>query len=335
MLQIGKNITAFQDKLEKIGLQQIYHIISNRKSPLKTQIEQLRTIKTVDEKQYRKLKTRLPYFTCARFSPPFRKKDNFAAIEFFVLDIDHLHKNNVNPNLIREKLALDERIYLLFRSPGYDGLKIVCRLNEKCFDPGKYSMFYKIFAKQFATQYNLQNCVDLRTSDVTRACFISFDPQAYFNHRAQTVDINTILTIQDQFELKQINKQIDADIKKFEKQNQQNLPTKENLNKDTLQEIRQTLNPKRKKKEKVIFVPEKLNEVIETVVKEFEQRNIKVAQITNINYGKKIRVEIDNYFAELNLFYGKKGFTVVKTPKRQSNTQLLDIAYDLLCNIFY
>lgn len=37
--------------------------------------------------------------------------------------------------------------------------------------------------------------------------------------------------------------------------------------------------------------------------------------------------------AEINVFYGKRGFSVVKTPKRGSNDGLADISNRVLCEL--
>ena len=55
--------------------------------------------------------------------------------------------------------------------------------------------------------------------------------------------------------------------------------------------------------------------------------------VNNINYGKKMVFVINNIWAEINIFYGKKGFSVVKTPKHGSNSELADIVQKILCEL--
>lgn len=54
-----------------------------------------------------------------------------------------------------------------------------------------------------------------------------------------------------------------------------------------------------------------------------------------IHYGKQLRVGMDNLWAEVNLFYGKKGFTVVKTTKTGSTPELAELASQTLYQILY
>lgn len=87
------------------------------------------------------------------------------------------------------KQKADNRVVLCFVSPGEDGLKVLFRLKERCYDAGLYSLFYKIFVHDFAQQYNFQQVIDAKTCDVTRACFISVDADAYFNADATPIDL--------------------------------------------------------------------------------------------------------------------------------------------------
>lgn len=100
--------------------------------------------------------------------------------------------------------------------------------------------------------------------------------------------------------------------------------------------LKKKINPNIKvKKKKQIFVPEKLNEVIQKIEEKSNEVGLKMAVVTNINYGKKIKFEAGQYWCEINIFYGKKGFSIVKTPKNGSSTELADTANLLLCDILY
>jgi len=82
-------------------------------------------------------------------------------------------------------------------------------------------------------------------------------------------------------------------------------------------------------------VPPELEKIIDDVEQLVNKHQIKVEKISNIHYGKKFNFVLDNKKAEINLFYGKKGFTVVKSPKSGTHHELNDICYQLLCSIFY
>ena len=113
--------------------------------------------------------------------------------EYFVVDIDHIEEKELSINDLKTKFTQDKRVVLCFVSPGQDGLKLIFRLKERCYDAGIYSIFYKLFLSKFGAEYNIQQVIDTRTSDVARACFVSMDANAYYNPEAEPVDLNQYL----------------------------------------------------------------------------------------------------------------------------------------------
>ena len=55
-----------------------------------------------------------------------------------------------------------------------------------------------------------------------------------------------------------------------------------------------------------------------------------VTEIISIQYGKKIRIKMGLKEAEINLFYGRRGFTVVKSPRCGTNEELNDVSAQLI-----
>lgn len=331
-LQKGQSITQPRDRLSKISLETLYQSIYKPSAEIKSQLDRLRTIKTIDEKQYRKQKLLLPYVTTGIFNPPFRKTENFAAIRAFILDLDHISEHNKNLTELKIRLAQDDRVALLFESPGGDGLKVFFVLKEKCFDRQKYSLFYKVFVHKFAADYQLHGIIDTRTSDVTRACFLSEDAEAYFNPNPLLIEPDTYVNFESPAEIRE------AELFVKEEEHKQAPPEapQTELPDDLFAEIKQKLNPKLKvKKDKHIVVPEKLNTVMEEAEKVFTDKGISLKEVRDIHYGKKLLLEYKQYTAELNLFFGKRGFTVVKSPKKGTNADLRDLCYRLLCDFLY
>ena len=328
---IGNNISVFNDPLTKIIDESIHDLIKDPPNDTKTKIDQLRTIATIDNNQYRRLKTELPYITSGIFKPAFRKTENFAHINTFILDIDHLSDKELSVEGVKSMLAHDNRIFAMFTSPGNNGLKILFRMKERCYDHAQFSLFYKLFAKDFSLKYNLNQLIDIRTSDVTRACFLSYDPGCYFNINAELIQMEKYIDFSSVLEIKEIEQSLAV----FQKEN---LPAvheeeKQEICPDILQQIKQTLKPNIKtKKEKIIYVPEELERVIIMLTDKMKDLGIHVKGIENINYGKKFILEIKSFWAEVNVFYGKRGFSVVKTPKRGSNNDLAEIACKVICD---
>ncbi len=151
-MMFGKNITQMNDVLQKASIEQIYQWIKTSEK-LHTTIDTLRTMKNISLDAYHKSKRELPYFTSSVFNPPFRKKENFAYTQFMVIDIDHLHKEELFQ--LKEKLIHDEEIMLAFVSPGGDGIKVLCMFNEKIYDASIYTLLYKYYIRLFADRYQL------------------------------------------------------------------------------------------------------------------------------------------------------------------------------------
>ncbi|HPT40464.1 MAG TPA: CRISPR-associated primase-polymerase type B [Candidatus Paceibacterota bacterium] len=330
MIQIGRNITSPNDPLVKGDLNNLYQIITNPDDILITAINRLRTIQTIDQQKYRQLKTMLPYFVCGFFNPAYRRTENFAHISHFVIDIDHVREKELEVAALKQKICTDQRVAMAFISPSNNGIKLLFNLTAPCYDHGQFSVFYKIFAYAFSKQYGLDQVVDKRTSDVTRACFLSIDYKAYYNPDAEMIAMETFVNFENQVETKDALKLINE-----EEFVQPDLKEKAGpVESEVLEEIRRRLNPNiRVKPPKIIFVPETLNEIMDQVARRVEEFDIQIKSVENINYGKKMVFTVNNLWAELNIFYGKKGFTVVKTPKKGSNEELADIVQKILCEL--
>lgn len=327
MLTYGMHINQPNDPLQKVPVETIADKIRKPKPAFASRIEQLRQVRLIDEKQYSRLKVTLPYFCCGIFNPPFRRKENFASISYFTLDFDHFSAENLNKEETAEKLKADPDIRLLFTSPGGDGLKAVFALEEPCTDPGLYSHFYKSFAQVFTKKYGLEKVTDWVTHDVTRATFFSADEYAWDNFLAKPVKMADY--IQD--ELSPEFGSIEKSFAQAAKENNQEISAKEPLNDDTLLQIKSKLNPSYKpKRKKNIFVPEPFNEVVPLIKSALEKENISILSVQSIHYGKQFLVQMDTYRAELNVFYGKKGFSIVRTTKTGSNPELGELAYQII-----
>lgn len=334
MLLAGSNIRSSADALKKITVDYLYHSLRNPKPEISAKIRQLRIVSRLDAKQYSELKRALPYVVCGIFNPPFRRTENFAYIEYFMVDIDHLCAKGLTTAEVRKRIEEDKRIVLSFLSPGEDGLKILFRLKERCYDAGLYSLFYKAFVRQFSIKYQLEQVVDARTCDVCRACFISIDPDAYYAPEATAVDLQAYLDTSDVTGL--------LDMKStFSKEEKSQFSQKEEEYKivdpdtEVLTKIKELLNPKGQKltRKASVYVPERLNEVMVDLKIYIENTGVVVYDIVNIQYGKKLRMKTGLRQAEINFFYGKHGFSVVQSPRCGTSSELNQLMADLI-NVF-
>jgi len=328
MLQVGKNITQADDELHKVPVERIYQGIAHPKPAFSNQIKRLRMVRAMDPKQYNRLKRQLPYFVCGHFHPSNRRRAHFATIQHFVVDLDHFQAAGKDIGEVRARLNGDERVLLLFTSPGGDGLKVLFHLSEPCFDAGLYALFYKAFIQHLAQQYGLEKVIDARTHDVTRACFMSVDPDAHYRPEAEAVVLEQFFDPANPEAQREVAQQHKA----LRKQGPEDpRPEKEPLSDEVLLGIKQKLNPNfRPRKKRNYYVPPELESVMPQVEEKLQAMNMELAKTEPIQYGKKLTVTAGPHWAEVNVFFGKRGFSVVKTTKSGSNADLAAMAHQIL-----
>lgn len=328
MLYLGENITAANDTLQPIGEEQLLDRIVNPSDGFRAQIAQLRTIRTVDAKRYAELKRSLPYFVGSTFNPAFRRTDNFAYCSYFVLDFDHISEKGLNREQLCQTILSDNRVRLFFVSPSQDGFKLLFRLRERCYDAGIFSLFYRTFAHAFAAQYRIEQVIDAKTCDVTRACFLSFDPDAHYNPLAEDIDLNAFVNSSDAtslFDQKRAADRADKDSTPHPE------PSANEPDDDSIRKIKEVLGLYRAQKEAPkVFVPEQLNAVMEGLQNFLAEVDITITEVADINYGKKIKASLGHKRAECNLFYGKRGFTAVQSPRSGTDAELNAMLQELI-----
>lgn len=331
-LQYGTRITSPDDELQKVALTRIHQGIVQPKPTLSNQIKRLRMVRAMDERQYARLKRDLPYFVCGHFYPARRRKEHFSSIDCFVVDLDHFQRSELRQAEVRQRLQQDERLLLLFTSPSGDGLKLLFRLAEKCFDPGLYSFFYKAFVQQLAQQYELAPVVDLSTHDVARACFLSTDPHAYLNLEAQPVVLEHFFDPLSPEAPREVHEGQQA-LRDQAPPPVKDAPERDPLNDEVLLAIKQRLNPnfRPRQKQQPAYVPPELESQMEAIGEKLAQAEIELREAQPIQYGKKLLLAAGPYLAEINIFFGKRGFSVVKTTKTGTHAELAELAYQIIC----
>lgn len=339
MISTGTNIQAREDRLKKECVESLCSMIKNPDNEIAAKIKQLRIVRELDAKQYSILKRQLPYFVCGMFNPALRKAENFAYTEYFVLDIDHIEEKGLDMDVLRSKLRNDERIVMMFVSPGQDGLKLLFRLSERCYDTGLYSLFYKVFAHKFMKQYNVVQVIDAKACDVSRACYISSDPDVYYNQKALPVDIKAFVDASNPVEAFDVKSQADATMKKDAENKEEKIGAENKVVDPTdeiLHQIKLQLKMKRAKHEGndkgAVYVPEQLDTMIEGLSECITQQGIEITEVRNIQYAKKISCRLGQKTSETNVFYGKRGYRVVQSPKSGTSVELNSVVAEMIQN---
>jgi hypothetical protein len=141
---------------------------------LKSEIDRLRSL---DKKEYKKQKVSLPAVT---LSGVFSKRNNSCLIAhsgLMQIDFDDI----TNYNESRTALLDDPYTYVLFRSPGGNGIKILVKINPS---EETHKAQFLALEKYYLEEYNL--AMDTGTKDVPRAMLLSYDPHLYCNPFSET-----------------------------------------------------------------------------------------------------------------------------------------------------
>nr|WP_320059534.1 hypothetical protein [uncultured Bacteroides sp.] len=77
-------------------------------------------------------------------------------------------------------------------------------------------------------------------------------------------------------------------------------------------------------------MPEQLDEVMEGLKEYIEKTGVLLYQILNIQYGKKLRFKTGIRESEINLFFGKRGFSVVQSPRCGTSEELNKLMAELI-----
>jgi hypothetical protein len=139
----------------------------------KQRTEKLRSIE--DLKQARQFKAST--FDYCTFSGMFQTRNDKALIShsgLLCIDFDHLQ----SVDLLRNQLLQDEYFdtQMLFVSPSGDGLKWIISIDTK---QTTHSNYFAAVANYILQTYGVE--VDKSGRDISRACFLPHDPQAFIN----------------------------------------------------------------------------------------------------------------------------------------------------------
>ena len=288
---------------------------------LEAATQRIRRVAALDKRAFDTAKLSLPYLTGAAFEEGIRQTERFVAIHYLVLDFDDCLHSPAQSKQLQERIARQESVWLMFVSPSGRGLKVWFRLQEPCTDAALYKAVYQAFASDFADGISLIGSIDTRTCDVTRVCFVVHDPAAYHNPSAVPLDW-------PKWAAQQPN-----DVPAPKPKDQTTRPP---LDAVAYEHIRQTLNPRAVAKAKPpALVPALLQALQEQLVALLTQQGLVVEQVIPLPYGLKFCCVQHLRRAEVSVFYGKRGFSIVKTPKTGTDVPLTDVVYTLLLNYIF
>jgi hypothetical protein len=126
------------------------------------------------------IKTRLPAIS---WSGTFSRRANAGLIQHSGLlcaDLDHLDGELEG---VRAKLTLSPHLFVLFLSPTGRGLKAVFRCPA---DVAKHSGSYRAIERHVKELTGV--AIDQKCKDVARLCFMSYDPELFYNPGATEIE---------------------------------------------------------------------------------------------------------------------------------------------------
>ena len=167
------------------------HGITQKENPVNQPIEEILTgIKNGDWKNelnyYRSLlskhgkkneivenqKRRLPYFTVSGVFTIREDKGLLKHSGLIQIDIDNLAPSNLIP--LRTKLENDVHVFASFISPSLDGLKLIVKIPTI-----DHKASFRALEKYFRDKYSVP--IDPTAKNVSRAFFVSYDSNLYYN----------------------------------------------------------------------------------------------------------------------------------------------------------
>jgi hypothetical protein len=167
-----------------VTLQTVLDEIKSSNS-LKAKIVKVRSIQHRTERQKIKKET-LPWFSFQRFKGNVRKNSQYLVTKFIIADADHV-KDLVG---LRKKVNEDPTLMMSMVSPSGDGLKLGFALSREVTTEQEYRTIFSYVTKTYGKKYGIEfDQVD----DPARVCYLSYDPEVYFNSESLCLDVEHIL----------------------------------------------------------------------------------------------------------------------------------------------
>lgn len=161
-----------------ITLQQLHAVLTSPPAYLRRRAHAAQTEYEVHGKssRYKRLKCDLDYFTAGGTFTYRRDDALLIASGLLVLDFDKLEGQvtEVRTALLTDA-ALAPALALMFTSPSGDGLKVVMAADPRF----SRHTNYEYLARHLASRYGWGITLDRHTADISRACFLSYDPTAW------------------------------------------------------------------------------------------------------------------------------------------------------------
>lgn len=158
---------------------EIMNLISNGKWE-----REINYLRTLSEQEYKNQKRNLVAVT---WSGVFAERkitglQNYSGI--VCLDIDNIDYDQIRT--LKNSFGYDPHVMFAFESPSGKGIKILIKVNT---GPEHHTAAFLHLQNVFENQYLLK--VDPSGKDVSRLCYVSFDPHSYYSENAKVFEVDT------------------------------------------------------------------------------------------------------------------------------------------------
>lgn len=199
-------VTTKNAELSVITFDKAYELIKKDKK-LKAATEKIRSIKDHTEKKKAKA-TLLPYILPFKYSKLIRNASNFESANVLGFEVDHVE----NLEEVIEIVEKDPRVFMLYTSVSGDGFKFFVKLD--CDVTSEYHLrLYNVFRLMFNKDFEIT--LDPSSKDMARVQYLSFDPNAYFNVKAEKLYATQVIEHLKIYDESPIDKK-DADVYDYE-----------------------------------------------------------------------------------------------------------------------
>lgn len=186
MNELKRKVSVFKGvrTINPGGIVSINNLLDNIKDGVwQEKIARLRKFVEVNPEAYRNEKEILP---AATFSGQFTIRRTNALVEhsgIIVLDIDWKENQKIELTWLRHQMAREKWVSFFFISPSGRGLKVGVVIDGK-----KHLKSFLSLEKYMKTKYDV--IIDPSAKDITRLCFVSYDPHLYRNEHAIRYEVD-------------------------------------------------------------------------------------------------------------------------------------------------
>lgn len=158
-----------------IEVEHVFEIIGS--GYYQQQIDQLRSLYKVDKQQYAEVKKSLPICIFSGEYTGFG--NNFLTKPSGLICLDFDKVPTINLVMLKYQLMNDPFTYALFISPSGTGFKVIVKLQDNT-DEVSHRAYFAALKEHYDSPYFDDAC-----KDMTRACFLSSDPDIYINSQSR------------------------------------------------------------------------------------------------------------------------------------------------------